>query len=206
MPRRHAHGVDHRGVVALARLRENGERDAVRTIPLLDYVAAISVGIVDGEPLLRPRCTRRQPSPDVDMNIVKTGDGRLSRSRDCSSRSVSARGSECAARSRVRANPASRRTKKKPAKKPLFGHLVKVPRAKPRRVLRNAKSAKPSKKPVRIFACCALCVQKTRSGRLQLHRALSRLPIGDMLALAVEEGLSCSLDSRGRRTNRGRSV
>ena len=35
--------------LALEKLRE---RDVIRTIPLVDYVAAISVGIVDGEPLL----------------------------------------------------------------------------------------------------------------------------------------------------------
>src|SRR3979490_3215053 len=35
--------------LALEKLRE---RDAIRTIPLSDYVAATSVGIVDGEPLL----------------------------------------------------------------------------------------------------------------------------------------------------------
>src|SRR5712692_2192733 len=35
--------------LALEKLRE---RDVIRTIPLLDYVAATSVGIVDGEPLL----------------------------------------------------------------------------------------------------------------------------------------------------------
>src|SRR6476619_2202449 len=52
--------------LALEKLRE---RDAIRTIPLTDYVAAISVGIVDGEPLL--------DLADVDMNIVKTGDGRF---------------------------------------------------------------------------------------------------------------------------------
>src|SRR3982751_1320928 len=39
--------------VALAlALEKMRERDAIRTIPLTDYVAAISVGIVDGEPLL----------------------------------------------------------------------------------------------------------------------------------------------------------
>ena len=35
------------------------ERDVLRTIPLSDYVAAISVGIVDGEAAARPRLRRR---------------------------------------------------------------------------------------------------------------------------------------------------
>jgi ribonuclease PH len=51
-------------------------RDVVRTIPLSDYVAAISVGIVDGEPLL-DLAYEDDSRADVDMNIVKTGDGRF---------------------------------------------------------------------------------------------------------------------------------
>src|SRR5881396_3885775 len=59
--------------LALEKLRE---RDVVRTIPLFDYVAAISVGIVDGEPLL-DLAYDDDSRADVDMNIVKTGDGRF---------------------------------------------------------------------------------------------------------------------------------
>jgi len=63
--------------VALAlALEKMRERDAIRTIPLLDYVAAISVGIVDGEPLL-DLAYDDDSRADVDMNIVKTGDGRF---------------------------------------------------------------------------------------------------------------------------------
>src|SRR6185503_3959526 len=51
-------------------------RDVIRTIPLSDYVAAISVGIVDGEPLL-DLAYEDDSRADVDMNIVKTGDGRF---------------------------------------------------------------------------------------------------------------------------------
>src|ERR1700747_2758724 len=51
-------------------------RDVVRTIPLTDYVAAISVGIVDGEPLL-DLAYEDDSRADVDMNIVKTGERRL---------------------------------------------------------------------------------------------------------------------------------
>ena len=59
--------------LALETLRE---RDALRTIPLTDYVAAVSVGIVDGEALL-DLAYADDSRAEVDMNIVKTGDGRF---------------------------------------------------------------------------------------------------------------------------------
>jgi len=51
-------------------------RDVVRTIPLSDYVAAISVGIVDGEPLL-DLAYEDDSRAEVDMNVVKTGKGKF---------------------------------------------------------------------------------------------------------------------------------
>jgi ribonuclease PH len=59
--------------LALERLRD---RDVIRTIPLADYVAATSVGIVDTEPLL-DLAYEDDSRAEVDMNIVKTGDGRF---------------------------------------------------------------------------------------------------------------------------------
>ena len=59
--------------LALEKLRE---RDVLRTIPLTDYVAATSVGIVDTEPLL-DLAYDDDCRAEVDMNIVKTGDGRF---------------------------------------------------------------------------------------------------------------------------------
>ena len=59
--------------LALERLRE---RDVIRTIPLADYVAATSVGIVDTEPLL-DLAYEDDSRAEVDMNIVKTGNGRF---------------------------------------------------------------------------------------------------------------------------------
>ena len=59
--------------LALEKLRE---RDVLKSIPLSDYVAAISVGIVDGEPLL-DLAYDDDSRADVDMNIVKTGSGRF---------------------------------------------------------------------------------------------------------------------------------
>jgi len=63
--------------VALAlALEKMRERDMIRTIPLSDYVAATSVGIVDGEPLL-DLAYDDDSRADVDMNIVKTWNGRF---------------------------------------------------------------------------------------------------------------------------------
>jgi len=58
-------------VLALQRLRE---QDALRTMPVTDYVAATSVGIVDGTPML-DLAYAEDSTAEVDMNIVKTGGG-----------------------------------------------------------------------------------------------------------------------------------
>ncbi len=52
------------------------ERDQIKTIPVSDYVAATSVGIVDGEALL-DLAYDDDSRAEVDMNVVKTGDGRF---------------------------------------------------------------------------------------------------------------------------------
>ncbi|MEW5543189.1 ribonuclease PH, partial [Streptomyces cyaneofuscatus] len=44
--------------------------------PLTDTVAAISVGIVDGTPLL-DLCYEEDVRAETDMNVVCTGDGRF---------------------------------------------------------------------------------------------------------------------------------
>ena len=59
--------------LAIEKLRN---KDVLRTIPLTDYVAATSVGIVDGEPLL-DLAYDDDSRAEVDMNVVKTGDGRF---------------------------------------------------------------------------------------------------------------------------------
>ena len=56
---------------AIGRLRET---DAIRTMPIVDYVAATSVGIVGGMPMLDLAYVEDSKA-DVDMNIVKTGSG-----------------------------------------------------------------------------------------------------------------------------------
>ncbi len=58
-------------VLALQKLRE---RDAIRTMPITDFVAATSVGIVNGEPMLDLAYTE-DSTAEVDMNLVKTGAG-----------------------------------------------------------------------------------------------------------------------------------
>jgi ribonuclease PH len=59
--------------LALQTLRD---RNLIKTIPVTDYVAATSVGIVDGEPLL-DLAYDDDSRADVDMNIVMTGGGRF---------------------------------------------------------------------------------------------------------------------------------
>jgi ribonuclease PH len=58
-------------VLALQKLRE---QDLIRTMPVSDFVAATSVGLVGGEPMLDLAYVEDSRA-DVDMNIVKTGAG-----------------------------------------------------------------------------------------------------------------------------------
>ena len=60
-------------VLALQRMRELA---IVRDVPIIDYVAATSVGIVDGAALL-DLAYDEDSKAEVDMNFVKTGDGRF---------------------------------------------------------------------------------------------------------------------------------
>ena len=55
------------------------ECGALKKLPMRDYVAAISVGIVGGE-LLVDLCYEEDSRADVDMNVVMTGGGALRRS------------------------------------------------------------------------------------------------------------------------------
>ena len=60
-------------VLALQRMRELA---MIKDIPIVDYVAATSVGIVDGSALL-DLAYEEDSKAEVDMNFVKTGDGRF---------------------------------------------------------------------------------------------------------------------------------
>jgi ribonuclease PH len=59
-------------VLALQKVRQQG---LIKTMPVRDHVAAISVGIVGGEPML-DLAYEEDSRADVDMNVVQTGDGR----------------------------------------------------------------------------------------------------------------------------------
>ena len=54
---------------AMSRLLQDGRIEAN---PILDSVAAVSVGIVDGEPVV-DLCYKEDVSAEVDMNVVMTG-------------------------------------------------------------------------------------------------------------------------------------
>ncbi|MEW5761589.1 MAG: ribonuclease PH [Bacillota bacterium] len=58
---------------ALAGLKNEG---LITVFPLRDYVAAVSVGVVAGEPVL-DLCFAEDATAEVDMNIVMTGSGRF---------------------------------------------------------------------------------------------------------------------------------
>ena len=60
-------------VVALKQMRTKG---MIRVLPVSDYVAAISVGVVNGTPML-DLAYDEDSKADVDMNVVTTGDGRF---------------------------------------------------------------------------------------------------------------------------------
>src|SRR6266540_2811220 len=60
-------------VLALQKMRSTGQ---IKAIPILDHVAATSVGVVDGTPLL-DLAYDEDSRAEVDMNVVKTGDGRF---------------------------------------------------------------------------------------------------------------------------------
>ena len=65
------------GFVALAlALNQLVQFGALKQSPLRDHVAAISVGIVSGEPML-DLCYDEDSHAEVDMNIVMTGSGQF---------------------------------------------------------------------------------------------------------------------------------
>jgi ribonuclease PH len=60
-------------VLALAKLKQAG---TIKTMPVSDYVAATSVGIIGGTPML-DLAYEEDSKAEVDMNIIKTGKGRF---------------------------------------------------------------------------------------------------------------------------------
>jgi len=59
--------------LALQKLSDKG---VLKTFPVNDFVAAVSVGMIDGEPRL-DLCYEEDSSAEVDMNVVMTGNGNL---------------------------------------------------------------------------------------------------------------------------------
>jgi ribonuclease PH len=60
-------------VLAMQKMRTAGQ---LKALPILDHVAAISVGVVENTPLL-DLAYQEDSRAEVDMNVVKTGDGRF---------------------------------------------------------------------------------------------------------------------------------
>ena len=58
-------------VDALAKLKKDGK---INQVPILDYLAATSVGILDGN-LLLDLCYEEDSKAEVDMNVIMTGSG-----------------------------------------------------------------------------------------------------------------------------------
>jgi len=57
-------------------LRHIKKQGLIETMPVKDYLAAVSVGIVGGKPAL-DLCYAEDSKAEVDMNLVMTGDGRI---------------------------------------------------------------------------------------------------------------------------------
>ena len=55
-------------------LRHARKQGMITTVPVVDHLAAVSVGIVDGKPML-DLCYTEDSSAEVDMNLVMTGKG-----------------------------------------------------------------------------------------------------------------------------------
>ena len=60
-------------VLALEHMRKQGE---LQRIPITDYVAATSVGVIGGVPML-DLAYEEDSRADVDMNVIQTSDGRF---------------------------------------------------------------------------------------------------------------------------------
>ncbi len=60
-------------MLAMESMRQEG---IIKNIPISDYVAAVSVGMLDGKPAL-DLDYEEDSTAEVDMNIIMTGDGRF---------------------------------------------------------------------------------------------------------------------------------
>jgi ribonuclease PH len=60
-------------ILAFEAMRKDG---LIKEIPIRDYVAAVSVGMLEGKPILDLNYDE-DSTAEVDMNIIMTGDGRF---------------------------------------------------------------------------------------------------------------------------------
>ena len=60
-------------ILAFEKMRKDG---LIKEIPISNYVAAVSVGMIDGKPVLDLNYDE-DSTAEVDMNIIMTGDGRF---------------------------------------------------------------------------------------------------------------------------------
>jgi ribonuclease PH len=63
-------------VALVEALRDIRKRKIIDTVPVNDYLAAVSVGIVGGKPML-DLCYMEDATAEVDMNLVMTGSGQI---------------------------------------------------------------------------------------------------------------------------------
>lgn len=65
------------GFIALAEAIEKLKRGGILTeSPIIDYIAAVSVGVIEGKPCL-DLCYAEDSKAEVDMNVVMTGSGKF---------------------------------------------------------------------------------------------------------------------------------
>jgi ribonuclease PH len=57
-------------------LRHIKKQRLIATVPISDYLAAVSIGIVSGKPML-DLCYTEDSSAETDMNLVMTGSGKI---------------------------------------------------------------------------------------------------------------------------------
>jgi ribonuclease PH len=74
-PTEYAYGLDHGYIALLMRCGLFISR-AIENVPVTDYLAAVSVGIVNGKPMLDLSYVE-DSAAEVDMNLVMTGKGKI---------------------------------------------------------------------------------------------------------------------------------
>ncbi len=63
-------------IALVAALQQVQKKGMIDTVPVKDHLAAVSVGIVDGKPML-DLCYVEDSTAETDMNLVMTGSGKI---------------------------------------------------------------------------------------------------------------------------------